>query len=252
AVFRRLAQDQIQYIKGPALNCADRVNEEIIKIAERNLADRSDNAFKYFPELRKVLKSVITNMLDENLDSVKRQLEKQLYVGDDYSDEEPIAGSCNGTNNGSPFNEVELLPSVPTSSVAADGDKLLNKLKDPACISLIKKMVKLYFRLIKSHIQDFVPKLVADRLIIPFSDDDGSLGVELRVRVMENYETLTQLPLSVQRGHEKDKLLKEHLKEVIAELKEKLDDFNYEEFDQYDDDSDSGIRENGDAGSLDG
>ncbi|CAL8117592.1 unnamed protein product [Orchesella dallaii] len=283
AVFRRLAQNQIKYIEKPALKCADRVNEEIIKIVDRNLAEGNGNiGLKYFLSLRKLLKTTITSLLDANLETVKnqikdyirvqssvifsldaaflqtiadlrRRLEKQLYAGEDSSAAEDEADSVaslpdvpNGSSNVASYGNVLKIGNG-KKLCASNGNRnrLLMKLKEPECINLIKEMVKNYFRLVKSHIQDFVPKLIADRLIIPFSEDDGSLGIELRDKIMDNYESLTQLPADVRASRERDVQLKEHLKEIILEVKEILNvdvDENCEEGkfegDQFSDDAD--------------
>ncbi|ODM89898.1 Dynamin-1-like protein [Orchesella cincta] len=279
AVFRKLAQNQLQHIEKPAIKCAVKVNDEIMKIADRNLGDKNGNSFKYFPELRKLLKNIVTNMLDDKLDAVKahiadyirvqssvvfslddrfllsitglrRKLEKQLHGGDEDSDGEKAKQEL---TNGEIVSQVgfpqsdPIYPFVHSKPPPLNGngfrselatamnqltgaDRLCIKLKNPAIIKLIKEMVKQYFQLIRSQTQDYIPKLVADRLITQFSSD-GNLVEELRTRVMENYESLTQLPTNIKESRSKDMKFKEHLKEAIAEVKGVLNSYNYEEDD---------------------
>ncbi|ODM88746.1 Dynamin-1-like protein [Orchesella cincta] len=177
AVFRKLAQNQIHHIEGPALKCAERVYDEIMKIADRNLAEENDHAFKYFPELRQLFKRVINRILDGNLDEVKKQIIEYIRVQSsvvfsmDYKFLQEIA---------------DLRRKLEKELYVGDGENSSDNENEPG-------MVKLYFRWIKSHVQDYIPKLVADKLIIPFTNDAG-FGVALKVSVMKDYKTLIQLP----------------------------------------------------------
>ncbi|ODM89897.1 Dynamin-1-like protein [Orchesella cincta] len=233
AVFRKLAQNQLQHIEYPALKCAERVNDEIMKIADRNLADKN-NGFKHFPELRKLLKNVVVTMLDNKLEAVKSHIVDYIRVQASITPTRKFFPTQLPSRNvGIPKRN----PKYPKSNGLHNGyqkgstsssNRLHAKLREPATIMLIKDMVKEYFQLIRSQTQDYIPKLVADRLIMQFSSD-GSLVEELRTRVMDNYESMTQLPMSVREGRLNDMKFKEHLKEAIADVKGILNTYNYEE-----------------------
>ncbi|CAL8117628.1 unnamed protein product [Orchesella dallaii] len=277
AVVRNLAQNQLRHIEGPALKCAQRVNDEIRKIADRNLTEKA-NDLQHFPELRRSMKNVVTIMLDSRLEdlkknikdyiriqssivfsldkefllkisSLRRKLDKQLHAGtDEDSDEEntkkevPIVDVFDANiqmqyHDGIPkrkaiypTNRTSLVNGYNKSGWSSGADRLCHKLQEPGIIALIKDMVKAYFQLIKSQTQDYIPKLVADKLIMQFSSD-GSLVEELRTRVMDNYESLTQLPLGIKEKRMKDENYREILKEAIAYVKETFNSHNYDEDD---------------------
>ncbi|ODM94513.1 Dynamin-1-like protein [Orchesella cincta] len=226
AVFRKLAQNQIHHIEGPALKCAERVYDEIMKIADRNLAEENDHAFKYFPELRQLFKRVINHILDENLDELKKQIIEYIRVQSSVvfsMDYKFLQRDCR------PSEELEK------ELYVGDGENSSDT-KMSQVVPVVETGVKLYFRWIKSHVQDYIPKLVTDKLIIPFTNDAG-FGVALKVSVMKDYKTLIQLPENALECRERDLILSEHLVEVIAEVKEMLNSCNQKDHEKlYDDD----------------
>lgn len=205
-MFKKLAQAQVKEIEEPALVCATSVHEEIVKIADRFLQSQNA-AFRLFPEFKRSIREVVHGMLGKNLDDVKRQikdytriqssmvfsldssfndrlaklrrkLEKNLHGQHDDSEDENDP-HVDGLNN-------ERIPNLVFKQFASR-NVVLDKLKDPSTITLIKQMVALYFDHIKKQIQDYIPKLVTDRLIRQFSTEDsdcdandsGGLGEEL-------------------------------------------------------------------------
>lgn len=217
-----MAQEQVKHIEEPALKCAERVHDEIVKIADRHLHEQR-HSFSLFPEFRKAIKSVVHGMLNDKLDEVqtqikdyirvqasvvfsldkrflekvgelRRELERSLHGNDEGDDSD---SGVNGEHqNRTTLDWGDLLPSVPHNGYSDqasmngvgkrkksfDSDRIFAKLKNPSTTILIKKMVNLYFCHIKLQTQDFIPKLVADRLITQFSSDDGNLGQEMVCR----------------------------------------------------------------------
>lgn len=230
AVFRKLAQEQVKHIEEPALKCAERVHDEIVKIADRHLHEQR-HSFLLFPEFRKAIKSVVHRMLNDNLEDVqnqikdyirvqasvvfsldkrflekvgelRRELERNLHGDSELEDTD----SGNGEQQtGGSLDWGDLLPSVPGDGITMKGNRknsfdsnqIFSKLKNPSTTKLIKKMVNLYFYHIKLQTQDFIPKLVADRLITQFSSEDGNLGQELvcffRNSIYVNYKSIHPL-----------------------------------------------------------
>lgn len=210
-----MAQEQIKHIERPATQCADKVHNEILKVADRFFREEKDS-FSLFPEFRKSIMSVVYGMLENKLESVKLQIKEYIRtqasvifsldnmflekVADVrrkldkslHSDKEESVALAEGKNPAAfVFGQgASPPPSFSKFAFSAGDDDLrrrkrrtegmLAKLRDPHITQLIKHMVALYFQHVKIQIQDYIPKLIADRLITQFSsEEEGCLGTEL-------------------------------------------------------------------------
>ncbi|CAL8117594.1 unnamed protein product [Orchesella dallaii] len=225
-VFRTLTANQIMTLVQPALECAKEVHTEVVKVADRNLTGKGNEHLKFFPALRTVMRDVATQILDANLKILKNHLTTYVQVQshDIFSLDPSFLTKIADLKKDL---EIRLNPgSAHTLSV----DSSRSFLKESGITDVIKTMVKEYFFVVKSHIQGYVPKLIAAKLLQPFTEKKGSFGLKLltAVRQRQKLGPLMELAPEVRRKRDKDIKLRKDLKEVIREGYEKLNIYTYE------------------------
>ncbi|CAL8117598.1 unnamed protein product [Orchesella dallaii] len=133
-------------------------------------------------------------------------------------------------------------------------------LKTDEFIELVKEMVGHYYIAIKSDIQCYIPKLISNRLLMPFVDKEGNFGLALNALIKAKHESgsLTRLSPKLQKERDDDLQLKKDLEELIKKGTEIRNDYkpdegvedmsSHQQKDEEDDDEDDDDQDSAQSG----